>query len=52
MYNYMTYLSAEKLESDKWVKAFASFKDFTQSMDDTLISKLAFLVTLLAQETV
>jgi len=52
MYNYMTYVSAEKLEGDKWVKAYKSFDEFAKSDDDILISKLAFLVTMSFQDAV
>lgn len=52
MYNYMTYLIAEKFEGDKWVRAFPSFKEFSKLQDDELIGKLAFLVTLLTQDSV
>jgi uncharacterized protein (DUF885 family) len=46
MYNYTTYLASEKLVSDNWVKAFTSFDAFLKSTDDTLITKLAFLITM------
>ncbi len=52
MYNYMTYLMAERFDGENWVRAFKTFKDFSQSQDDELIGKLAFLVTLIGQDTV
>ena len=48
MYNYMTYLITEKLVAEKWVKAFTSFKEFMES-DETLVGKLAFLITMTYQ---
>jgi len=52
MYNYMTYLIAERFDGEKWVRAYKTFKDFSQSQDDELIGKLAFLVTLIGQDSV
>lgn len=51
MYNYMTYVITEKHDGEKWVKAFKSFKEFMQS-DETLVGKLAFLITMTFQDSV
>ena len=48
MYNYMTYLITEKFVGEKWVKAFATFQEFMNS-DETLVGKLAFLITMTYQ---
>ena len=48
MYNYMTYLITEKLVGEKWIKAFSTFEEFMNS-DETLVGKLAFLITMTYQ---
>ena len=44
----MTYLITEKFVGEKWVKAFATFQEFMNS-DETLVGKLAFLITMTYQ---
>jgi hypothetical protein len=49
MYNYMTFIITEKLEGDKWIKAFKTFDEFMKS-DDELVTKLAFLITMTTRD--
>jgi hypothetical protein len=44
LYNYMTYIIAEKQVADKWVKITPTFDEFLK-LDENLLGKLAFLVS-------
>lgn len=44
IYNFMTYIIAEKQVGDKWVKVTPTFDEFLKS-DENLLGKLAFLVS-------
>jgi len=44
-YNYLAYLVTEKLENEKWVRAFKTYEEFLNN-DEELINQLVFHISL------
>jgi len=50
-YTYLTYLVAEKLEKDKWVKVWNSWEEFENSTDE-LINQISFYTIIMLQREI